>query len=224
MKRTASRNIERYPPYEGRNLRKDLLKGSAVKALAKVLQGMGVLAISALIVVLDQITKLSVKGRFFLGESLEVLGDFFRFTYIENPGMAFGIRIGGKYFFTVFATLATAVILFYLYRIRHERFLSRFSLALIFGGAIGNLIDRYAYGQVIDFIDVGIGNTRWPVFNIADSAVTVGMLMLVFFVLFERDPKSAEAGAETTAFPQKKSAPSDESDNWREVRDRSPLA
>jgi len=196
----------------------------AVMALVNLLQGMGVLSISALIVGLDQLTKLRVKDRFFLGESMEVLGDLLRFTYIENPGMAFGIRIGGKYFFTIFATLATAVILFYLYRIRHERFLSRFSLALIFGGAIGNLIDRYAYGQVIDFIDVGLGQTRWPVFNVADSAVTVGMLMLVFFVLFEREPKPAEATTETPSFPQNKPAPSDESDNWREVRDRTPRA
>ncbi len=193
-------------------------------AFVNLLQGMGILSISALIVGLDQLTKLSVKDRFFLGESIEVLGDLLRLTYIENPGMAFGIRIGGKYFFTIFATLATAVILFYLYRIRHERFLSRFSLALIFGGAIGNLIDRYAYGQVIDFIDVGLGQTRWPVFNVADSAVTVGMLMLVFFVLFEREPKPAEVVAETPAFPQNKPAPSDENDNWREVRDNSTAA
>ncbi len=195
-------------------------------ALLNALQGMGVLLISALIVVLDQVTKLAVKERFFLGESIEVLGDVLRLTYIENPGMAFGIRIGGKYFFTVFATLATAVILFYLYRIRHERLLSRFSLALIFGGAIGNLIDRYAYGQVIDFVDVGLNPTswRWPVFNVADSAVTVGMLMLVFFVLFEQEAKPAETAAEKPAFPPNKPAPSDESDNWREVRDRTPMA
>jgi len=197
-------------------------------ALFNALQGMGVLLISALIVVLDQITKLAA-NRYIAPlhpKSLQVFGDFVQLTYLENPGMAFGIYFGGKYFLTVFATVATVVILFYLYRIRHERLLSRFSLALIFGGAIGNLIDRYAYGKVIDFVDVGINpnSWRWPVFNVADSAVTIGMLMLVFFVLFEREPKPAEAAAEAPPFPQTKPAPSDESDNWREVRDRSPMA
>lgn len=180
---------------------------------------MGVLALSAVIIVLDQITKLSVKARFMLHESIEVWGEIVRLTYIENPGMAFGIQFGGKYFFTVFATIATIVILVYLYRLRHERLVSRLALALIFGGAIGNLIDRYAYGQVIDFIDVGIDfDTRWPVFNVADSAVTVGMLMLVFFVLFEREPQPAP---ETPAFPKDRPAPSEEGDNWREARERS---
>ncbi len=177
---------------------------------------MRILAISALIVVLDQVTKLAIKARFFLGESLDLLGDFLRFTYIENPGMAFGIRIGGKYFFTVFATIATGVILYYLYRIRHERFASRFALALILGGAVGNLIDRYAYGQVIDFIDVGLGNTRWPVFNVADSAVTIGMIMLVAFVLFERETPAEKT--QMPAFVANDPAPSEENDHWRDLR------
>lgn len=190
--------------------------------LRKQFQGMSVLWFSVLIVIFDQITKLTVKAKFVLHESIPVWGDIVRLTYIENPGMAFGIRFGGKYFFTVFASLATIVILVYLYRIRQERLLSRSALALIFGGAIGNLIDRYAYGQVIDFIDVGIDfDTRWPVFNVADSAVTVGMLILVFFVLFEREPQPADSTTKGPAFPQTKPAPSDESDNWREVRDRS---
>jgi signal peptidase II len=201
------------------------MKGEAVTDLRKNFQGLGVLWFSALIVVFDQITKLTVKAKFDLRESVSVWGEIVQLTYIENPGMAFGIRFGGKYFFTVFASLATIVILVYLYRIRHERLLSRCALALIFGGAIGNLIDRYAYGQVIDFIDVGIDlDTRWPVFNVADSAVTIGMLLLVFVVLFEREPKAAAALEQTPPFPQNKPAPSDESDNWREVRDRSTTA
>jgi len=177
---------------------------------------MRILSISAFIIALDQATKLAIKARFFLGESKGLLGDFLRFTYIENPGMAFGIRIGGKYFFTIFATLATIVILYYLYRIRHERFASRFALALILGGAVGNLIDRYAYGQVIDFVDVGLGATRWPVFNVADSAVTVGMIMLMIFVLFER--KTPREKANLPAFVPAEPSPSEENDNWRESR------
>jgi len=181
------------------------------------MQGMGVLVITAIIIVLDQITKLIVKSRFFLEESMAVLGDVLRFTYIENPGMAFGIRLGGRYFFTVFSALATVVILVYLYRLRHERLPSRLSLALILGGAIGNLIDRFAYGRVIDFIDVGIGTLRWPVFNVADSAVSIGMVMLVALALFEKE-KVEVAPAVAPSFPKDKPSPSDEHDNWQGSR------
>ena len=181
-----------------------------------LLPRMAILFVTALVVIFDQITKLSVKLHFFYGESIKVLGDFVRFTYIENPGMAFGIRIGGRYFFTVFAALATVIILIYLYRIRHDRFASRFSLALILGGAIGNLIDRLAYGQVIDFVDIGLGRTRWPVFNLADSCVTVGMIMLVVFVLFERDQPAAISNA--AVFPDGRPTPSSEHDNWLDAK------
>jgi signal peptidase II len=178
---------------------------------------MWVLVFTLLVVVLDQITKLAVKARFYLGESIEILGDTLRFTYIQNPGMAFGIRFGGKIFFTVFASIASVIILIYLYRMRHERFQSRFSLALILGGAIGNLIDRFAYGEVLDFLDIGLATTRWPVFNVADSAVTVGMIILVSLVLFEREKKETPAPAK---FPIQQPAPSDEHDNWRDTQHR----
>ncbi|MEK7727555.1 MAG: signal peptidase II [candidate division KSB1 bacterium] len=194
------------------------------------LQGMGVLMISVIILALDQITKFAVTERFFPGESLIIWGDLLRFTHVQNSGIAFGISFGGKYFLTVFATIASAVILYYLYLLRAERLRTRLALALIFGGAIGNLLDRYVQGAVTDFIDFDFIDVhiaafnfhmeRWPVFNVADSAVTIGMLMLVFFVLFEREPMPAEAVSEATPFLQTKPAPSDESDNWREARDR----
>jgi signal peptidase II len=180
------------------------------------LHGMGVLFFTLLVVVLDQITKLLVKSRFYLQESIEIFGDVLRFTYIQNEGMAFGIRVGGKLFFTVFASIASIVILVYLYRMRNERFFSRLSLALILGGAIGNLVDRFAYGAVIDFIDVGVGNTRWPVFNIADSSVTAGMIILISVVLFEKEKRKSTPAP--PVFPAKEPAPSDENDNWRDVR------
>jgi len=183
--------------------------------LLSALQGMWVLGFTVLVVVLDQITKLAVKDRFYLGESIEIFGDVLRFTYIQNPGMAFGIRLGGPLFFTIFASIASLIILIYLYRMRRESLPSRLSLALILGGAIGNLIDRFAYGEVIDFIDVGIKNTRWPVFNAADSAVTVGMIILISLVLFEGRKDEAPAPAK---FPVQPPAPSDENDNWRDAK------
>lgn len=172
---------------------------------------MRVLILTALIVLSDQITKILVKGitipalgldiqgmRY--GSSNPVIGEFFRLTYIENPGMAFGIDLGGKMFFSVFSVLASLAILFYLFNCRKEPIGFRLSLALILGGAVGNLIDRVFYGVIfnegplfygkvvdffdVDFFDITIGSyhmTRWPVFNIADASVTVGVILLLFF-------------------------------------------
>lgn len=166
--------------------------------------------VSVVIVVCDQITKLLVKGvsipflnihldGLALGSSRPVWGDLVRLTYIENPGMAFGIDVGGKLFFSVFTVVASVGIAIYLYRMRSEAFPFRFSLAMILGGACGNLIDRVFYGvifgdgplfygKVVDFIDVDFFNvnilgyhlSRWPVFNIADASVSIGVVLLLF--------------------------------------------
>ena len=112
--------------------------------------------------------------------------------------MAFGIQIGGQIFFTVFALLATVIIFIYIIRARQEKIQLRISLALILGGAVGNLIDRFLYGKVVDFIEVGMGNARWPIFNIADSAVTIGMIILIIMVLFERSSEKTKESKEST--------------------------
>ncbi len=172
---------------------------------------MRVLILSMTIVLADQTAKLFVKGASFpalgiwlkgvpYGSSRPLLGNFLRLTYIENPGMAFGIDIGGKLFFSLFSIIASAAIVAYLYHVRKESLGFRLSLAMILGGALGNLIDRVFYGvifgdaplfygKVVDFLDMnffdisifGYQLTRWPVFNIADAAVTIGVLLLLFF-------------------------------------------
>jgi len=168
-----------------------------------------VLWVSFTIVFADQLTKLMVKGASIpwlginfrglpLGSSRPIWGDLLRLTYIENPGMAFGIDIGGKLFFSIVSIVASIGIVIYLYKMRHESLPYRFSLAMILGGAIGNLIDRVFYGvlfddgglfygKVVDFIDADFFNinifgyhlTRWPVFNIADASVTCGVILLL---------------------------------------------
>ncbi len=170
---------------------------------------MRVLLLSAAIVIADQVSKMLARGIHVpslgiqwaglpRGGSFPVLGEFFRLTYVENPGMAFGIEIGGKIFFSVFSILASLGIIYYLYRVRTERLGFRISLAMILGGALGNLIDRIFYGalfqgaplfhgRVIDFLDFKFFDvaffeyhlSRWPVFNIADATVTVGVLLLL---------------------------------------------
>ncbi len=184
---------------------------------------MQVLYLTLGIVLLDQATKLLIKGftiswmHYYhagmqLGQSVPVIGDFLRWTYVENPGMAFGIDVGGRMFLAVFSLAASIGIFYYLYKIRREALSIRLSLALILGGAIGNLIDRIFYGvifgegtlfygKVVDFIDmdffkIHIGSffmDRFAVFNVADSAVTVGIvLMLLFHKQFNELEKKSE--------------------------------
>ena len=182
---------------------------------------MKILNLSLFIVLADQATKLAIKGITIpalgilvhglpLGSSHPVIGDFLRITYIENPGMAFGIDIGGKLFFSLFSIVASIGILLYLYKARNENFLFRVSLALILGGAVGNLIDRVFYGvlfndgglfygKVVDFIDADFFNvnlfgyhiTRWPVFNIADASVTCGVILMLFAHRKKTDEESS---------------------------------
>ena len=158
----------------------------------------------AVVVILDQISKYVIKSTMYLYESVEFIGDFFKITYIENPGMAFGVQIGNKFWFSFLSIAAVLVVLIYLIRLPNDKHLFRFALALIMGGAIGNLIDRLLVGRVVDFLDVeffdisipafnflfinfpGYSLTRWPVFNIADSAVTCGMILIAWLILFQK--------------------------------------
>ena len=131
-----------------------------------------------------------------LGSSRPILGDFLRLTYIENPGMAFGIDIGGKLFFSFFSIVASAGILIYLYRSRHENLVFRVSLAMILGGAVGNLIDRVGAGSVTDFLRVHAADRwEWPSFNVADSAITVGVVLLALDIW--KNPDGAETKPES---------------------------
>lgn len=145
---------------------------------------------SVIIIIIDQLTKLLTKQFMQEKESISVIGDILRLTYIKNPGMAFGIQIGGKLFYTIFASIACVIILVYFFRLRPENFWARFALVSILGGALGNLIDRFIYSEVVDFIDVRI--IRWPVFNFADIAVSVGMIILIVIVVFERSREESQ--------------------------------
>ncbi len=169
--------------------------------------------LSLAIVIVDQATKLLVKGfaipflglnyeGMYLGQMIPVWGDFFRLTFVENPGMAFGYDPGEsfKLIISVFSLVASVGLVIYLYAIRDKSLSFRIAIACILGGAVGNLIDRtfygvffdYAplfYGKVVDFFDFDFFNftlfgrsyDRWPVFNIADAAVTIGVLILILF-------------------------------------------
>lgn len=154
-----------------------------------------ILITSLLVILVDQGSKILVKKYMALEQSQQVIGNFLRFTYIENPGIAFGLKVSSKGFFTFVSILASVAIVVYLFRSKEDKFLTRFPLALILGGAIGNLIDRILYGRVVDFVDVDFPDflmERWPVFNVADVAVTIGMIILLSMILFEKGKKEEE--------------------------------
>lgn len=186
---------------------------------------MRVLFISLIVIVLDQVSKVYVKGislpiinfkidGMYPGEIIPVIGEFFRITFIENPGLAFGFDPGidFKLAVSVFSVIASIGLLFYLFKIKDQKFPLRISIAFILGGAIGNLIDRvfygvfygYAplfYGKVVDFFDVdffdfsllGKHYDRWPIFNIADASVTIGVLILLIFYNFHKKEETIQS-------------------------------
>lgn len=139
--------------------------------------------------ILDQVTKQITRMTMVVGQSIQIIGNFIRLTYVENRGMAFGIQIGDGTVFTILSIIASVGIAIYLYCQRNENKGMTLSLSLILGGAAGNLIDRILFGRVVDFIDIGIGSARWPVFNVADSVVVIGMgILIVATYIAERSP------------------------------------
>ena len=140
------------------------------------------LIIAAFVVALDQISKLWVRSHFNLNEMVPIVGCL-SLTNVRNTGSAFGLFANQAFLLTLVAIVGlVAILLFY-------RYLSRISLlssllwVLVFGGAVGNLIDRVRFGYVTDFIDVRLWhNFHWPSFNVADSAITVGAIVLAVFI------------------------------------------
>jgi signal peptidase II len=147
------------------------------------------------VIAVDQITKAVVRSVLYVNESVRVLGDYVRLTYIHNEGAAFGLSVGrhSSVVFLVLAVAASALVLYlYLTTGRQER-LQRVALGLILGGALGNIIDRIRWNMVVDFIQVGIAGHYWPIFNVADSAVTVGAILLAYTYLFRSAPSDRTA-------------------------------
>ena len=139
--------------------------------------------IALLVVTADQLTKLWIRSNLPVGQSLPETG-FFRLTHVHNTGAAFGLFYGQSFPLMVVALVGVVIILLYAFFL-HRRFpsldyrLTNSALGLVLGGTIGNLIDRLRSGYVTDFIDVGI----WPVFNIADSAIVVGIIIFAYSLL-----------------------------------------
>lgn len=137
-----------------------------------------------MILLLDQMTKMYVMLNMSLGDSITVIDGFFNITYIRNPGAAFGFLADSSpsfrsIFFIGIAIMAIIMILYLIKKISDEKLLLGFCLSLILSGAVGNLIDRMRFGEVVDFLDFYLFSYHWPAFNVADSAITVGAIILV---------------------------------------------
>ena len=148
-----------------------------------------------LVVLLDQASKLWIVGHFSLYESLPVIPGLFNLTYLTNTGAAFGMLAGEQgvwrqVFFVGVAVVALAAIGFLYRKLRAASVWYAVALGLIAGGAVGNLIDRLRLGSVIDFLDVYVGVHHWPAFNLADSAITVGVAIFLLINFFF-DPTAA---------------------------------
>lgn len=132
------------------------------------------------LVILDQVVKLAVASHFPLYSSTSIIGDILRLTYVKNPGAAFSLSFGNQHVMLIVTILVIVFLAFLIYRgtIRPRNLSGKIALVMIFSGAIGNLVDRIRMGEVTDFIDMGIGVHRWPVYNLADIFVTIGMIIL----------------------------------------------
>jgi len=143
--------------------------------------------IAGAVMALDQLTKYLIIRKFFLHEAVTVIPGFFSLTYVRNPGAAFGILAGAsgawRTIFFIAVSLAALSVIITLVRKTADR-LPLIALALIGGGAVGNLMDRVRFGEVVDFIDWYYRSHHWPTFNIADSAITVGVALLAIDMLF----------------------------------------
>ncbi len=158
-------------------------------------------AVVAVVLALDRWTKHWASASLAFNEPVRLVGDYVRLTYTRNSGVAFGIGQGTGFPYYIFSIIAIVVIAWMFASGRARGLARQLALSLILGGAIGNLIDRLATGEVVDFIEVGVPAWHWPVFNVADSAVTTGVVLFALF--WSREPQSqAEPEGAAAAGPE----------------------
>lgn len=151
---------------------------------------------AAAIVVLDQITKAAIVKNFILHEARPVIEGFFNLVYVMNPGAAFGFLAGASetfryLFFIGITALVIVLIIYYIAESKSQNMLFIISMTLIFAGAVGNLIDRIRYGAVVDFLDFYIRTWHWPAFNVADSSISLGAVLMIWGMITQRKKQIA---------------------------------
>jgi signal peptidase II len=152
--------------------------------------------IIAAVAFLDQVTKSLVVKHYQIGESMSVIPGFFHITHIRNRGAVFGMfRDAGesfRYWFFCVATIPLVIVLLVIMRrLKDDQTITFYAMAFIVGGAVGNLIDRFRFGEVTDFLDFFIGRIHWPAFNVADAAISCGAVLILLLMML---PKAAATG------------------------------
>jgi signal peptidase II len=166
------------------------------------------LLVTILVILADQLSKTIITNLLIIGEPVPVLGHFFRLTLILNPGGVFGTRLGNQNFYTFISIFAIGITLWFFFKSTAKDTTLGTGLSLVLGGAVGNLIDRFRFGQVVDFLDFNIPDIsipptkilfiefpgfyldRWPVFNLADSFVLIGIALVVVHLLLHKESKT----------------------------------
>lgn len=144
-----------------------------------------------LVLVTDQLTKLIALNALTPSVPVPFLGETVRWTLVYNPGGAFSTRLAGSLFYLIFSLIVLAFLVYYIIKQRQVRFLV-IPLSIVAGGAAGNIIDRFRFGQVVDFVDCNIPDItigsyhldRWPIFNVADSAISCGIIVTIVFIYY----------------------------------------
>jgi signal peptidase II len=183
--------------------------------LGELIKKYWLLIISLLVILLDQLSKTVVVHHFQMGESIPVLGNFFKLTYILNPGGVFGSKLGSQNFYTIISVLALLVTSWFFFKTKSAGIWFRIGLCMVLGGAVGNLLDRLRFGEVVDFLDFdffninlpsskilffnfpGFSLDRWPVFNLADSFVLIGIIFIIAYLLKSHRNTSQNLGIQT---------------------------
>jgi signal peptidase II len=150
--------------------------GRTMKAAVLLLTALGIL-------VADQVTKALVIANVALGERFHVLGDLLQIWHAQNRGAAFSLLQGGSILFVVVSVLSLGMVAYFHRNLRERAWWVHLVLGVILGGTLGNFVDRLRQGYVTDWASVGIGDLRWPTFNVADSSIVVGIGILVVYLL-----------------------------------------
>jgi len=140
------------------------------------------------IIIFDQVSKIIVSNILTLNKSIEIIKDFFYLTLAHNTGAAWSLFSGLQSLFALLAFVIAGYLIYYLYKNKTEGF-SKIAILFVIGGAVGNAIDRLIYNYVVDFLDFYIFGYDFPIFNIADSFLTIGMFILIFVVFLSKDKK-----------------------------------
>lgn len=171
------------------------VEAGAPRARSLPLRGLLFLGVAFLVVVLDQLTKRVAEDRLRGQRSVPLVDDILRLTYIENRGAAFGLLQDQTTFFVLVGIIVIAVIAMSYRYLPRSGFLLHLALGLMLGGAVGNLIDRVRQGYVVDFVDFGYRANWWPVFNVADSAIVIGVALMALSALSPSSEQQSSASS-----------------------------